>query len=72
MCSSGLRDVAILQAGKQPLLVISSNKGQCFSLVSLGPNLLSDLDTLDILIVFAFYYDQPCTLNPSILTVSAD
>lgn len=55
MCCSGLRDVAILQAGKQPLLVISSNKGQCFSLVSLGPNLLSDLDSLDILIVFIFY-----------------
>lgn len=55
MCCSGLRDVAILQAGKQPLLVISSNKGQCFSLVSLGPNLLSDLDSLDILIVFTFY-----------------
>lgn len=58
LCCSVLRDVAILQAGNRSLLVISSNvidKGQYFSLISLILKLLSDLDALDVFIIFAFY-----------------
>lgn len=58
MCCSVLRDVTILQAGNRSLLVISSDvidKGQHFSLISLGPKLLNDLDALDIFIILLFY-----------------